>query len=94
MEEKTWWKGLRKSFLFGKEHFFKLLSWTVLFGVIYFIVSFVTYILVYSITGLYLVLNLSLIMVNGLIFSILFFIVAFYYYDWSDAGIDVVELNI
>ncbi|GGA57498.1 hypothetical protein GCM10007416_33410 [Kroppenstedtia guangzhouensis] len=94
MEEKTWWKGLKQSFLFGKEHFFKLLSWTVLFGVIDLIVSFVTYILVYSITGLYLVLNLSLIMVNGLIFSILFFIVAFYYYDWSDAGIDVVELNI
>lgn len=94
MEEKTWWKGLKQSFLFGKEHFFKLLGWMVLFGVIDLIVSFVTYFLVYSITGLYLVLNFSLIMVNGLVFSVLFFIIAFYYYDWSDAGADVVEFDI
>ncbi|MFD1407740.1 hypothetical protein ACFQ49_06150 [Kroppenstedtia eburnea] len=93
IEEKTWWKGLKQSFLFGKEHFFKLLGWIVLFGIIDLIASFVTYLLVYSITGLYLVLNLSLIMVNGLIFSILFFVVAFYYYDWSDAGIDSAEFG-
>lgn len=84
MDDQTWLKGLQLSFAFGRSHFFKLSGLLLVFGVIDFALSAFAFFIVYLFTGLYILLNLTLIIVNSMVFSVFFFIVSFYYFDWSD----------
>lgn len=87
IDGKTWLQGVKQSFAFGSSHFFKLLGLLFVFAVLGLITSFAVLFVLYLVTGFYLILNVSVIITNSLLFSILFFTVSFYYLDWSDGAV-------
>lgn len=86
IDDQTWFSGIKQSWAFGKAYFFKLSGLLFVFGIIDVLISLPVLFIVYLFTGLYIVFNLALIITNGLVFSVLFFIVTFYYLDWPGAG--------
>lgn len=84
IDKMVWFKGIKQSFLFAKQHFFRLMLLLVVFAIIDFLVSYTISFGFMLLSNSFFILNLILIFFSGLIMPLFIIIISLLYMDWTD----------
>lgn len=91
IENKTWWKAVKRSMKFAKQNFTKLFMLILIFMLFDFLVSYVSYFLALFTSNSFIVLNVFIMVGNAIILPFFIFTISNLYHDWIHGSEDEIH---
>lgn len=91
IENKTWWKAVKQSIRFAKQNFTRLFMLILIFMVLDFLISYVSYFLALFTSNSFIVLNLFIMLGNAVILPFFIFSISYLYHEWIHGSDDEIH---